>query len=233
MTEPVQPTPGAPAAPPTPNTPPAPAPAPPATTPPSAVPPWERDGQQFDPQRAWDLVQSLRTENTTLKQSRNQQDAAARTQLADVAKLLGLAPETNDPAALTEQIEAAQDAAWRSGVQLALYKAAGQLGANADALLDSMSFIESLDAIDAEPGDPEFATQLADLVKAAVERNPTFKSGQAPAAPTQRFPAGADGGARSGTSVPQLSESDLTRMSPEQIVEAQEKGQLNNLLGIK
>lgn len=48
----------------------------------------------------------------------------------------------------------------------------------------------------------------------------------------KRFEAGADGGARKGSNAPaQLTEQDLKRMSPEQIVDARIKGQLADLLG--
>lgn len=36
------------------------------------TPPWERDGQSFDPARAWNLIQSLRGENGTVKAERDQ-----------------------------------------------------------------------------------------------------------------------------------------------------------------
>lgn len=36
------------------------------------VPPWERDGQPFDPERAWNLVTSLRGERETLRAEREQ-----------------------------------------------------------------------------------------------------------------------------------------------------------------
>lgn len=35
-----------------------------------ATPPWERNGEQFDPEKAWNLIQSLRNENGTLKSDR-------------------------------------------------------------------------------------------------------------------------------------------------------------------
>lgn len=52
------------------------------------------------------------------------------------------------------------------------------------------------------------------------------------AATAKRFAGGADGGARKGSSVSQLTEQDLKRMTPQQIVDAQTKGQLNDLLGV-
>lgn len=49
----------------------------------------------------------------------------------------------------------------------------------------------------------------------------------------KRFAGGADGGARKGSSVSQLTADDLERMTPEQIVAAKAAGRFNTLLGIK
>jgi hypothetical protein len=51
------------------------------------------------------------------------------------------------------------------------------------------------------------------------------------AATAKRFQGGADGGARKGSGVSQLTEQDLNRMKPEQIVKAREEGRFNDLLG--
>lgn len=51
------------------------------------------------------------------------------------------------------------------------------------------------------------------------------------AATAKRFQGGADGGARKGSGVSQLTEQDLQRMKPEQIVKAREEGRLTDLLG--
>jgi hypothetical protein len=52
------------------------------------------------------------------------------------------------------------------------------------------------------------------------------------AATAKRFQGGADGGARKGSGVTQLTEQDLTRMSPQQIDKARLDGRLNDLLGV-
>jgi hypothetical protein len=52
------------------------------------------------------------------------------------------------------------------------------------------------------------------------------------AATAKRFQGGADGGARKGSGVTQLSEQDLKRMSPQQIDKARLDGRLNDLLGV-
>lgn len=36
------------------------------------TPPWEQNGEPFDPERAWGLIQNLRTERETLRQEREQ-----------------------------------------------------------------------------------------------------------------------------------------------------------------
>jgi hypothetical protein len=52
------------------------------------------------------------------------------------------------------------------------------------------------------------------------------------AATAKRFQGGADGGARKGSQVAQLTEQDLSRMTPQQIDKARLSGQLNDLLGV-
>lgn len=51
------------------------------------------------------------------------------------------------------------------------------------------------------------------------------------AATAKRFQGGADGGARNGSKVAQLTENDLKTMTPHQIEAARVKGQLKDLLG--
>jgi hypothetical protein len=48
----------------------------------------------------------------------------------------------------------------------------------------------------------------------------------------KRFQGGADGGARKGSGVAQLTEQDIKRMTPQQIEKARLSGQLNDLLGV-
>ena len=47
-----------------------------ATTEPEATPPWERDGEEFNPERAWALIQALRAEKEQLKAKAEQAAAA-------------------------------------------------------------------------------------------------------------------------------------------------------------
>lgn len=68
---------------------------------------------------------------------------------------------------------------------------------------------------------------IADLLKKKPHLAAAAQGG------TKRFTGSADGGTRNGSTRPaQLTEQDLKRMTPEQIVEAQNKGQCNDLLGV-
>ncbi|GIE35909.1 hypothetical protein Ait01nite_089540 [Actinoplanes italicus] len=52
------------------------------------------------------------------------------------------------------------------------------------------------------------------------------------AATAKRFQGGGDGGARKGSKPDQLTRDDLKKMTPQQIVKAQDEGRLNDLMGI-
>lgn len=148
------------------------------------------------------LIGQLRADATKARSTAKQTAAdEARTAVtAQIAKALGIGQEGQPVSAedLAGQIEQHQAAAWRSGVELQLYKLAGTLGANAEALLDSVSFVDSLDdLVDADPRDPDFTEQLKAKVQAAMERNPVFRAGQtataAPAGPRPDLSQGARG----------------------------------------
>lgn len=181
MTAPVEPTPGAPADDPTPNA--APSPAEPQRTEPvqpaediSSLPDWAQ--KQIRDARA-----EAGKARTGAKQAAAEEATAELT--ARLARALGLAgDEPVDPDELTAQIEQAQSVAWRNGVELQVFRAAGALGANPDALLDSMAFIDSLDdLVDEDPRSPEFAAALQTKVQEALARSNSYKAtGQAPAA---------------------------------------------------
>ena len=181
MTQP-EPTPGAPATEPTPT--PATAVVPPApSTPPediTALPEWAQKALR-------DARNEAAKSRTTAKQTAAEE--ARQEILAQVAKSLGMGKEGEpvDPAALTAQIEQAQNAAWVSGVELQVHRAAAALGADAEALLDSNTFRDMLDdLVDADPRSPEFAEALKAKVQEALEKHPKkyATSGQEPAAPT-------------------------------------------------
>lgn len=137
-----------------------------------------------------------RTEGQTAKQAAE----AEKQRVAAVLKALGINPDgTNapkDPAALAAAVEEAQAAAWSTAVENQVLR---MKGVDADRLLDSRAFIDTLDEfVDDDPNSSTFKTKLAAHVKAYVEKHPSFKA--TPAGPARSggdHPGG--GGAPSGT----------------------------------
>ena len=183
-----------------------PADAPPAETPPAVppaepakTPPWG-DPENFNAEKAWELIQNLRTEKgdpakvTELEQKIADLTSQQQAQLDAIAKAAGLKDDDTppDPVKLAEQITAEQSkttaAETRANAaerQLAVFKIAAdpEVAGNALALLDSASFLESLKDID--PADTE---KVKAAIEVAIEKNPLFKASQTPAAPP--FPGG-------------------------------------------
>jgi hypothetical protein len=184
VTAPNEPTPGAPATEPT---------AAPETAP--GAPEQTAEDITSLPDWAQKQIRDARSEaaksRTTAKQTAAQE---ARDQLtAQIAKALGIGQEGEPVSAedLAGQIEDAQTAAWVSTVELQIYRTAAALGADADALLDSNAFRQSIDDLgDEDPRTPEFAEQLKAKVQAALESKPDKyrAAGQAPASPTAPRP---------------------------------------------
>jgi hypothetical protein len=125
--------------------------------------------------------------------------------------------------ATTEATKAADARIIRAEVKAA---AAGKLADPADAgrFLDLTKFeLDDDGNVDAD----EIAEAIDELLK-----NKPYLAAQS--GPARRFGGSADGGARNGSGKPkQLTNNDLKRMTAEQIVEAQDKGQLADLLGGK
>lgn len=135
-----------------------------------------------------------RDKRQELEQTVSEMQTAHQAQMDALAKAFGIKPddEPPDPAKLAEQITAAQgetaaekdraDAAERA---LAVFKRAldpqAGLNANPIALLDSNTFLTSLNGVDHT--DTE---KLDEAIKAAVEVNPLLKS----SSPTPPFPGG-------------------------------------------
>jgi|SRR4051812_42497272 hypothetical protein len=223
------PAPAAPAAPagdPTPPAAPA-VPAPPAAPP--AVPP---AGQPQDvaslPDWAQTLIRDTRSEAAGHRTRATAAEQQQQTVLQGIAQALGITPQgAPDPATLQASLTAAQETARQNAVRAALYETAGQHGANPAALRDSVAFLESVKALD-----PADTAAIVAAAKAAVTANPALAAAPATPQPPAGPPAGGadlDGGNPGAPR--QLTEADLTKMTPEQIVKAQEDGLLRNLLG--
>jgi hypothetical protein len=144
----------------------------------------------------------------------------AQKELTDkLAVALGLKPDAaTDPAALTASLTEAQSKATQSARELAIFKAAAATGADPTRLLDSNAFMSSVSGLD-----PADGAAITAAINAAVAANPLLKAVQA---------ASASGTELGGTGEQgQITEAQLAQMTPEQIVDAQTKGLLKNLLG--
>lgn len=200
--------------------------------------PW---GEDFDAEKAWNLVQNLRNDIQTEKTKRENAVAEAVTKATedvknsftqDIAKALGLVDDTPDPAKLLETVTAERDTltgerdTWKNTalenqIKLGVFSAATANSADPTKLLDSMSFMEKVKKFD--PTADDFAAQVADVVKGAVDADKSLRV-QA-AAPR----GGGDfkGGNRSGEH--QLTREELKGMSPAEILQANKEGRLNSL----
>lgn len=111
--------------------------------------------------------------------------------LEGVAKLFGLEGEAGgeggqgqapDPEKLAAELGTVQQKHRETTVELAVYRAAGPLGANPDRLLDSRDFAGKVHKLD--PDGDDFKDKVAEHIKAAVKADPFFKAaGQAPVTP--------------------------------------------------
>lgn len=147
--------------------------------------PWD------DPKAAEAEIKRLRQENGAARTNAKAQAAEdARTELAQtIGKALGLVKdEPIDPAELTKQLTTSQADAKQARVELAVFRSASAAGGDPAALLDSSSFLKTLDGID-----PDDATAVAEAIKKAVEANPRL--GAAPGEPRVPAPNPAQGAA--------------------------------------
>jgi len=171
----------------------------PTDPPASKTPPWG-DPENFNAEKAWELIQNLRTEKgdpakvTELEAKLAEVESTRQAQMDALAKALGVKDDDTppDPAKLAEQItaeqsktSAAETRAAAAERQLAVFKIAAdpEVAGNAAALLDSASFLDSLKDID--PADTE---KVQAAIETAIEKNPLFRASQAPATPP--FPGG-------------------------------------------
>lgn len=201
------------------------------------------------PAWAQKLIKDGRTESATYRsKAKETADALAaleqksQAQLDGIAKALGLKPEEATP----EQILAERDAASaraaasdslarQSKVELAVFRAAAAAEANGNALLDSRSFVATLDGLD--PSAADFGEQVKAKIAEALGSNPAFKAaappapplaaGQAPAAPAVPR-SGAEFGA-APTGPRQWTDADVDDATPAQLKQAMNEGLLKNL----
>lgn len=111
------------------------------------------------------------------------------------------------------------------------YIAAGQLGANAAALLGSTAFAAV--ATQLNPNDPDFAAKLSAAIHHTVQTNPWMAAAPAvPGAPAPAGPAQSSAGPFAGPGDPNalITEAQLKAMSPGEITKALSEGRLKHLL---
>lgn len=215
------------AAPPTGTEPPAATPA--GTTPPAGEPPAAAPaGTEPPPAPAvWDDPAAARAEIEKLRKQNGDDRILAKKTAADEARnellqKLGLTKDGEpapDPAKLASDLAAERQAKADTARELAIFKAASTAGADPAKLLDSKSFMTSVQGLDPTDGDA-----VAAAITAAVTANASLKAARA---------AGASGIEQTGGTGEQgqITEQQLKTMTPEQISAAYDKGQLKSLLG--
>lgn len=120
---------------------------------------------------------------TVAKQNAAQE---ARQQLTtDIGKALGLieGEKAPTPEELTAQLRdshgaltAAREEAAAAAIELHVYRTASKLGADADALLDSRAFCDTIDAIPADSDAEAFSAAVRQAIEAAMGRNPALRA---------------------------------------------------------
>lgn len=169
---------------------PAPAVDPPAPTPETPAPAAPDDVASL-PDWSQKVIRDLREESATRRTKLTDQEATHKASLDAIAKALGLTPE-DDPAKAAQTAADERDAARlenkKTQVENAVLRAASKNGANPEALTDSRAFMRALEAID--PAADDFAAQVDQAIKTAVEANPNLRAG----APTPARSGGTVGG---------------------------------------
>ncbi|WP_448319238.1 hypothetical protein [Streptomyces sp. CO7] len=103
---------------------------------------------------------------------------AQRAILAKLAEKAGIELDDGkaDPQKLAEKLTASETKARTTAVKLAVFQGAAAHQGDAEALLDSSSFLKRLDGLD--PDADDFADKVGEAIKDAVEKTPRFKRGE-------------------------------------------------------
>jgi len=196
------------------------APVAPAPVEPAPVEPAPAPAVWDDPAAARAEIEKLRKQNGDDRMNAKKQAAdEARNELLQKLGLTKDGEPAPDPAKLAADLAAEREAKAATARELAIFKAAGAAGADPAKLLDSNSFLTSVKGLD-----PADGNAIAAAITAAVTANQSLKAARA---------AGASGIEQTGGTGEQgqITEQQLKTMTPDQIVAAQAKGLLRNLLG--
>lgn len=159
------------------------------------------------------VIKAIRGDYKSEREKRQAAETRAQNIEAAIKTALGLTEAPPDPAALTAQLTEVQQAARQAQVELAVYRAAQSANINANALLDSRTFMLAIKDVD--PSDTE---ALSAAMTAAVEANPLL----APQ-PTRRAPAPNPAQGSSANGAPSLHD---------QIAEAQKRGDYKTVISL-
>lgn len=166
---------------------------------------------------------ALRRENANWRTKFRESETSKTEQLKTIAKAMGLADDEADPGKLTEQLTSAKSEARQKALELAVYRAAGKAGVDGDRLLDSRSFLSSVNGLD--PSSTDFASALGEAITSSGDR---FKTSAAPARSGGEF-------ASAPKTDRQWTREDVERAAAagkhDDITQARQKGLLRNLLG--
>lgn len=175
-----------------------PADAPPVPAPPAGTPPAEQPNDAETPDaKIARLEQSVKDANAEAAKHRVKGKTAADEAQAELAQRIGKAlglvqDEQATPEQLTQQVidattarETAEAAAKAAQVELAVFRAADAAGADAQALLDSRSFTDSLADVDSTDSEA-----ITNAIKAAVTNNPRLRKTQVVGSSSADHPGG-------------------------------------------
>ncbi|MFJ6559967.1 hypothetical protein ACIQMV_08800 [Streptomyces sp. NPDC091412] len=198
---------------------------------------------EFDPAKFEKLVENIRGDVAAEKAKREAAEKKGQEEQAAfmkrVAAAFGLETDEQKPPTLEElaqqleesrgETKASRDETRQTKVELAVYKAAGPLGADVSLLTAVLAHNGQLDKLD--PASDTFTADVEQAVKAAVEANSKLKA-QAPE-PKEPQPTPAGGAPMDGApgSKRQLGAKDVARMTPAEITKAVAEGRLNAYLG--
>lgn len=180
-----------------------------------AASPWD------DPAAARAEIERLRRENASERvNAKNAAAEQARQELAQsIGKALGLVKddEPADPAKLTADLTATQQAAEQARRELAIYKAATAKGADPNALLDSRSFMERAAQADADALDA--------LIGEHLTSNPRLKAAQAAPVGGADFTSTGSAGGRTFTRA-QIASPEFFQANKADILDALQHGRI-------
>jgi hypothetical protein len=130
------------------------------------------------PEWAQEEIRKARREagDARVNAKRTAAEEAKAAVLAEIGKALGFAKdEKPDPEKLTAQLEELTRRQSAALVENAVLKAAGRVNADAEALLDSRSFVDRVTKLD--PAADDFAERIGEEIKRAVKDNPRLSAG--------------------------------------------------------